>query len=209
LSLFLSLTQGIAYCHLFFFCFFSFTFGRLELGLLEVEVKGMVIDDEENVSEYHQINDQLARMKESIRSVVTEPIHVLQFLKPGRLVRVRDGDSDYGWGAVINFTKRANENNKTGKSGIQLSATKYIVDVLLPCAPGTGKNPPRPCPAGEKPEAVVVPVLLSLLDGVSSLCVYLPKDLRPADNRQGVLRSVEEISRFDTMSFSGLSSLHD
>ena len=44
----------------------------------------------------------------------------------------------------------------------------------------------------------VIPILLPLLDGISSLRIYVPKDLRPLDNRMSVSKSVNEVhKRFD------------
>jgi len=44
----------------------------------------------------------------------------------------------------------------------------------------------------------VIPILLPLLDGISSLRIYVPKDLRPIDNRLSVAKSINEVhKRFD------------
>ena len=52
-----------------------------------------------------------------------------------------------------------------------------------------------PCPSGQKGEPLVVPVLLSLLDGISHLRIFLPKDLRPLAARETVWKSVLEVHR--------------
>ena len=41
----------------------------------------------------------------------------------------------------------------------------------------------------------VVPVLLSLLDGISTIRIYVPKDLRSAEARQGVGKNLKEVLR--------------
>ena len=43
--------------------------------------------------------------------------------------------------------------------------------------------------------AQVVPVLLSLVTNISSVRLYIPKDLRPPDNRMTVLKSVLEVQK--------------
>lgn len=53
----------------------------------------------------------------------------------------------------------------------------------------------QPCPAGEKGEPLVVPVLLSTIDALSHLRIFLPKDLRPAQARETVWKSVLEVHR--------------
>lgn len=37
----------------------------------------------------------------------------------------------------------------------------------------------------------VVPVMLNLLTSISSVRLYIPKDLRPYDNRQSMLKSIQ------------------
>ncbi|KAH0627945.1 hypothetical protein JD844_008540 [Phrynosoma platyrhinos] len=41
----------------------------------------------------------------------------------------------------------------------------------------------------------VVPVLVHLLSAISSVRLYIPKDLRPLDNRQSVLKSIQEVQK--------------
>nr|XP_054366714.1 exosome RNA helicase MTR4 [Mirounga angustirostris] len=41
----------------------------------------------------------------------------------------------------------------------------------------------------------VVPVLVHLLSAISSVRLYIPKDLRPVDNRQSVLKSIQEVQK--------------
>jgi ATP-dependent RNA helicase DOB1 len=52
-----------------------------------------------------------------------------------------------------------------------------------------------PCPAGQKGEPLVLPVLLSTLNGISHLRIFLPKDLRPIGSRETAWKSVLEVQR--------------
>jgi ATP-dependent RNA helicase DOB1 len=80
-----------------------------------------------------------------------------------------------------------------------------VLDVLLHCATGSGggtRAPDaatpagvRPCPAGEKGEPLVVPVLLTTVAAIAHIRVFLPKDLRGAGARETVWRSVREVER--------------
>ncbi len=50
---------------------------------------------------------------------------------------------------------------------------------------------------GDKGEPLVVPILLPLIHALSSVRIYLPKDVRPLDARLSVVKSVSEVrSRF-------------
>ena len=55
---------------------------------------------------YYDYRQQLDRMAEDFRAVITHPTYSLPFLQPGRLIRVKHRDANFGWGIVINFQKR-------------------------------------------------------------------------------------------------------
>ncbi|KAG8911349.1 ATP-dependent RNA helicase mtr4, partial [Tulasnella sp. 417] len=75
----------------------------------------------------------------------------------------------------------------------------YIVDVLLNCDPTSSvskdKTSIRPCPPGEKGEPMVCPVLLSTVQDLSVLRVFLPKDLKPLSERQNAWKSLLEVQK--------------
>ena len=83
---------------------------------------------------------------------------------------------------------------------------QYIVDVLLNCATGSAlpkdlSSAPatpagiHPCPLNTKGEPLVVPVLLSTLEAISHIRVFLPKDLRQLQARETIWKSVLEVHR--------------
>jgi ATP-dependent RNA helicase DOB1 len=83
---------------------------------------------------------------------------------------------------------------------------QYIVDVLLNCAVGGAVSQDRtsitstpggvqPCPPGEKGMPLVVPVLLSTIEGISHIRIFLPKDLRQDSARETAWKSVLEVQR--------------
>lgn len=53
----------------------------------------------------------------------------------------------------------------------------------------------QPCPAGSKGEFAVIPCLLSTLDGISHIRIFLPKDLKPPSAREQVFKNVLEVKR--------------
>jgi len=159
------------------------------------------------VSEYYFLNAQLEKLRQTLRDTVNQPIHSLQYLQPGRLARVRtreepilprckcahstcvsmgtismqvkDGTQDWGWGVIVNFQKKLGAKSQSGAE-----ASDYVVDMLLDCVKGPNG---KPQPVSSNPlaevEMQVIPVLLPLLDGMSSVRIFVPKDLRPFDNR--------------------------
>jgi len=66
----------------------------------------MVIADEAQIAEYYEIRQQLDQMTADFRQVVTHPTYSLPFLQPGRLVKIKYGKLDFGWGVIVNFQKR-------------------------------------------------------------------------------------------------------
>ncbi|KAK6492875.1 exosome RNA helicase MTR4 [Huso huso] len=75
----------------------------------------------------------------------------------------------------------------------------YVVEVLVHCSKESVKNAAtdaaKPVKPGEKGEMQVVPVMLHLLRAISSVRLYIPKDLRSFDNRQSVLKSIQEVQK--------------
>ncbi|KAJ3855603.1 ATP-dependent RNA helicase [Lentinula lateritia] len=178
-----------------------------ELKTEERRKDDISIPDEERVAEYYEYRQQLDLMAADFREVITHPNYALPFLKPGRLVKVKHGNLDFGWGVVINFSKRSPPKNQPMLKVDIPPHEQYIVDVLLNCALGGSVstkdkiNPTptpggiQPCPPNQKGSPLVVPVILSTLEGISHLRIYLPKDLRPDLNRETAWKSILEVQR--------------
>lgn len=114
---------------------------------LEQKLREMVIEGEEIVKEYHMLREQLTKMRRVFVDTMNQPIYCLPFLQPGRLVKVTEGPKEWGWGVVVNFQKKAGQDDRGMGSG-----GHYIVDVLLRCAasdPAQKSFKPQPCPPGE------------------------------------------------------------
>lgn len=85
-----------------------------------------------------------------------------------------------------------------------LPQESYVVDVLLNLAADTppisrpGQMLPpgvRPPTEGEAGKMEVVPVLLSCLEAISGLRIFLPKDMKSQDQRNMARKNIEEIKR--------------
>jgi len=148
---------------------------------LEEEKKNIFIESEDLVAEYYHLESQLKQLKEKMRQTINQPIHALPFLQPGRLVHIRDHEEDWGWGVIVNFQKKQHPgNSKNGDENGSDIGTSYVVDVLLSCDASTASSVsstqrPRPArPDSTKTEVQVVPVMLHLFDGVSSIRYFHP-----------------------------------
>lgn len=150
------------------------------------------IKDEASISSYHHIREQLDSLGKKYHEFYTNPQYLVPFLQPGRMVKVKTEEDEYDWGIVVNFKKDTKDNSKNPLK----SVTRVIVDVLLHVADDSEKEGiPKPCPTGKKGTVEVVPVVSGLISKVSSLRIYYPNDLRPADNRRSVLNRIEEVKK--------------
>ncbi|XP_055849713.1 exosome RNA helicase MTR4 [Episyrphus balteatus] len=157
----------------------------------QLELEKIKIPDEHSVASYHHIRDQLDTLGKQFRTYITKPEYLMPFLQPGRLVKVQNETDEFDWGIVVNFKKQADKIRNPLKS-----ETNVIVDVLLYVTEESAKtDEPKPCTPGKKGNMEVVPVLHKLISQISSLRVYYPNDLRPADNRKSVLKTVEEVKK--------------
>ncbi|KAK7824073.1 hypothetical protein U0070_019759, partial [Myodes glareolus] len=160
----------------------------------EEQYNKIVIPNEENVVIYYKIRQQLAKLGKEIEEYIHKPKYCLPFLQPGRLVKVKNEGDDFGWGVVVNFSKKSNVKPNSGELD-----PLYVVEVLLRCSKESLKNSAteaaKPAKPDEKGEMQVVPVLVHLLSAISTVRLYIPKDLRPVDNRQSVLKSIQEVQK--------------
>lgn len=166
-----------------------------KLKKLEGEYKEVTIPREAEVASYYKIRQQLNNLSKEFCSYLTKPQYLVPFLQPGRLIKVKNGEDDFGWGVVVAFQKKVNQ-----KSDIVREAEHiYIIDTLLYLSKkSTASRDPKqmkPCPPEEKGEMAVVPVLTSLVQAVSAVRLYCPQDLRPLDNRMSVLKSLQEVQK--------------
>lgn len=109
---------------------------------------------------------------------------------PHTLPHTRFTLQDWGWGVVVSVMRRPPRQGAAAAAADAAPAASdpaswYIVDVLLPTAPGSVEGgSPRPAALGDdKAEPVVLPVALPLAAEVSSLRIALPDDLRPLEKR--------------------------
>ncbi|KAM9306492.1 LOW QUALITY PROTEIN: exosome RNA helicase MTR4 [Pholidichthys leucotaenia] len=160
---------------------------------LEEQYHTIDIPNEESVVTYFKIRQQLAKLGKEIQEFIHKPKYCLPFLQPGRLVKVKNEDTDFGWGVVVNFCKKTNVKTSTDSEPL------YVVEVLVHCSKESVKDAAteaaKPAAPGETGEMQVVPVMLHLLTSISAVRLYIPKDLRPFDNRQLMLKSIQEVQK--------------
>ena len=120
----------------------------------------------------------------------------------GRLVKIKHKDFDFGWGAVIQFTPV--KRSKDQKAEELTPHESYVIDVLLPVADSSINGPRalealppgiRPARDSEKTKMEIVPALLSCVESIGHIRIFLPNDLKSADQRNTVRKSLDEVER--------------
>ncbi|KAG7583576.1 Helicase superfamily 1/2 ATP-binding domain [Arabidopsis suecica] len=174
-----------------------------KVSKLEEEAAILNASGEAEVAEYHKLQLDIAQHEKKLMSEIIRPERVLCFLDTGRLVKIREGGTEWGWGVVVNVVKKSSVGTGGG----------YIVDTLLHCSTGFSENgaKPKPCPprSGEKGEMHVVPVQLPLISALSRLRISVPSDLRPVEARQSILLAVQELSSRFPLGFPKLHPVKD
>ncbi|XP_076910487.1 DExH-box ATP-dependent RNA helicase DExH10-like [Bidens hawaiensis] len=167
------------------------------VSTLEDEVAKLDASGEADVAEYHKLKLEISELEKKMMSELTKPERALYFLLPGRLVKVKEGGTDWGWGVVVNVVKKSAP--PTGSSPATSRGSGYIVDTLLHCSVTSSESGSRPKPspprAGEKGEMHVVPVQLPLISALSKLRITIPTDLRPVEARKNILLAVQELEK--------------
>lgn len=160
------------------------------------------VEDEERIAEYYTMKKTLRQLEDDKAEVIRHPSYSLPFLQPGRLVAVRQDALDFGWGCVVSYQKRVPKGVEEGRAPAH---SLYVVEVVLHCASGTVVPKNRdtapsfagiaPKSADDKGEWIVVPVLLSTIQAISGIRIFLPKDLRMRDARIQLGKNMAEVQR--------------
>ena len=74
----------------------------------EKERDAIKVDREDEIKEYYELRQLLKEKGQDFQAVISHPTYSLPFLNPGRLIEVRDGDADFGWGVVVAYNKVIN-----------------------------------------------------------------------------------------------------
>ena len=200
--------EGISPEYMLERCFYQFqntasVFGlEKELRDSEQQRSEMQIPEEATIKEYYDLRAQLNTYSKDMRDVINHPNYSLQFMQSGRLVRIKHMDYDFGWGAVVNFMRRQPERGQ--KVEDIPPQQSYVLDVLLQVADGSSNGTKthddlpqgvRPVSKGEKGKMEVVPILLSCVESIGHVRIFLPSDLKSLDQRNNVRKSLEEVKR--------------
>lgn len=175
-----------------------------QIDEMKDQIDTIKIDDYEIVREYYDIKKQLLNYQEDCRKIITHPSNILPHLKSGRMIKVKIGEQDYGWGIVISYSKF--ENKRINGSVQSLSdhdsyIVKVFVNTMFEDAPVKLIKPfdiklplgIRPAKEGENSITEIIPISLNSIQAVSSCRSILPKDLNNKQSRKTLNKALKEI----------------
>ncbi|GMH36292.1 hypothetical protein BSKO_04160 [Bryopsis sp. KO-2023] len=152
---------------------------RLKLLEEKAEQISLRVNDAQIV-EYNETSKNMAVLENEIMRESKEGC--MAFLRPGRLIKVKE----WGWGVVMSVIAEWGSSTVFKKT--------HLVDTMLCCDRYSDEKPnARPLkPAALHRDAytAVLPVPLSMIDRISTLCVDLPGDLRTQQTRRPVLKNL-------------------
>ncbi|KAK1266748.1 hypothetical protein QJS04_geneDACA015568 [Acorus gramineus] len=176
---------------------------------LEEERDSIFIEDEESLKDYYNLLEQYKSLKNDIHDIVFSPKYCLPFLQPGRVVCIQcTKDDESGpsfsikdqvtWGVIINFERvKGLAEDDAAKRPEDAS---YTIDVLTRCVvnkDGGTRKMIKIVPLKAHGDPIVVSLPISKIHSLSSVRLYIPKDLLPLEARENTLKKVSEvISRF-------------
>eukprot|EP00941_MAST-03F_sp_MAST-3F-sp1_P002910 g2910.t1 len=153
------------------------------------ERDAIVVRDEPTVSAYFKLSEQMSREGLLMNRTMFQPQYILPFMQPGRLVKVRDDKGqDWGWGAIVSFTRTQEKDE-----------VSYVCEALLHASSNSGGDLGKAVPYVENSkdagQMIVLPLLLTQLEAVSSIRIFVSKDLRQSSKRENVRQSICEVKR--------------
>ena len=92
-------------------------------------------------------------------SALQQPAKCLHFLRPGRLVRIREGAIDWGWSIVVSVMRKTVAVNAAVQSDDLGPASAYILDLLLCCDASSIKGQNRQHPPSDSQSFSGVPCM--------------------------------------------------
>jgi len=158
---------------------------------LQEKVNGMYVEKEEEVASYVRLLDQLTKLGEEFHAFLTDPKYIVRFMNPGRLIKVKNVDQDFGWGVVVHLEKI-----KSTVTEDEQMTVKVLLHVTKESAGSRVASELRAVTTpGEKGEMTIVTILFPLIQKISSARIFIPDDLKSLDKRMAVLSAIKEVQR--------------
>ena len=162
---------------------------EMKAQLTDVQAQAAKIKEvgSEEIQEYITLRRDYRDAEKSVLRTMLEPSNCLRFFTSGRLIRVRDGDTNWGWGVIVQLSSAKDAQGRE----------THVLDCLLRCGPGAseGKLTPANRKKHKSNTTEIIPVGINLVDTISAIRLTLPDDLRPPDARESIWLAVETVTK--------------
>lgn len=107
---------------------------------------------------------------------------------------MKDGETDWGWGILVAASRKKLVGDSAEVLESEEPELQWVLDVFLPCEPGSFEKQ-KPVPGtGPKPEGQVLPMALVLVQKISKIRSNMPEgDPRAEDSRRALLKTLNQI----------------
>ena len=158
---------------------------RRELEEKRRERKALVCATSAAEGDFARLRSEVRALQDAALGEILKPHRCLPLLKPGRVIRVREGAVDWGYGVVV-ATSRLSSDGADSPPIESDPPEAFIVDTVLHFAPGATADGGVVRPAARDAStgalepgsrAHVMPVNLRLVSALTSCVLELPRDL--------------------------------
>ena len=105
---------------------------EMKAQLTDVQAQAAKIKEvgSEEIQEYITLRRDYRDAEKSVLRTMLEPSNCLRFFTSGRLIRVRDGDTNWGWGVIVQLSSAKDAQGRE----------THVLDCLLRCGPGASEG---------------------------------------------------------------------
>eukprot|EP00929_Paragymnodinium_shiwhaense_P079590 TRINITY_DN4148_c0_g1_i1.p1 TRINITY_DN4148_c0_g1~~TRINITY_DN4148_c0_g1_i1.p1 ORF type:complete len:1051 (-),score=311.45 TRINITY_DN4148_c0_g1_i1:306-3458(-) len=149
---------------------------------------------DEAIADYYYLAKEQEKKKEELRQIIIQPENVAPFLNPGRLLNLRDGELNWGWGVLVAASRQRVANDSAVEDPEEQPEVQWVLEVFLPTEPGSvDKHKPLP-PTTSKVEGQILPMSLSLVQQISKIRSNMPEgDPKSEDSKKALLKVLASI----------------
>lgn len=170
---------------------------KKHLAKLHGQINELVVEKPKQVEEYFKIEKQMDECRKKVKQIYQREENIISFLVPGRIIRIKDNVNkiDWGWGIVVNFTRRRINVKSVLKADgqglmrsdkiVDIDENKpvLIIDVMLYVQKKVEGNEIRPGDPTKKNGILgIVPVMLPCVDDLSKVQMKIIHDLHDKKN---------------------------
>jgi len=174
---------------------------KKELQAKAEERKKLMRQTSASENDFASLKTELRAVEDCLLTEIVKPHRCLGLLKPGRIIRVREGAVDWGYGAVV-ATQRIDGDGDVAARPPTLEdpPEAFIVDVLLFFGPGIERNVVGPAKRDARDGALepgsrahIMPVNLRLCSAITTCVLELPQNLNDRDELDRIGNAVNEL----------------